>query len=177
MNWCKLSYPLKVYESDANSEETSKHLFDPWSFDHMTAAVFQMIFIPPFGTGTYTTVDWATVSGCGQFSIQWYVVNLTLHTMFEVIENTEYVIRKCRNGNSEMIYTGDTFINTIGDLISFTVAYISSHFLLQCVGWWTIPLYIVILQAVAFQTGGGVINFYILRSKSLQKEGNLTSVL
>ena len=83
----------------ADDDDTSQHCLDPYSLDHFTSAIIQYVVIPPGGPGQYAisqSVTFGNKDGTA-FPWQWFLINVGLHFLWEVVENTPcciYYFRK-----------------------------------------------------------------------------------
>ena len=94
--WC----PCNQYNLWDNREKhQNKHLFDQYSFTHISGGFFQYILFKKYG----------------------FLFNLILHIVFEIFENASTGIKFFRNEYDT--YKGDTIANIIGDLFMFAVGY------------------------------------------------------
>ena len=115
----------RLWSPALRGARSSAALFDPYSFAHMVGAGLQFFLIPPLwlGIGAATRV-------------QLFVLNLLLHAAFEAFENAPCVIWFIRRyrccGDPE--YEGDSVLNVVGDLLSFSFAYGLSAVLLDAAG-------------------------------------------
>lgn len=113
----------RVWSPDLRGPRSSAALFDPYSFAHMVGAGLQFFLIPPL---------WLAVDAARW---QLFLVNLLVHAAFELCENAPCVIRlirACPGGDES--YAGDTVLNTVGDLVSFSVSYALSAALFEAAG-------------------------------------------
>jgi hypothetical protein len=93
---------LLFWTSDAWSADTSQHLFDPYSFTHVLHGVVfcgLLALLAP-------RVSWA-----------WRLwLAVAAESVWEVVENTRYVIDRYREATAALGYTGDTIVNSLGDV-------------------------------------------------------------
>lgn len=94
--------------------DTDKQLFDMWSLAHMMMGALQFVFIPPV---------WLGVGGS---IAMWYTLNLVLHVLFEWVENSPLIVVGLFQNRLGWRSTGDTLLNSVGDLLSFSVGYLCS---------------------------------------------------
>ena len=116
-----------------------------------------MLF-PPFGAGRYCVYAPLTFDNeTGEkFPWQWFFINFALHCLWEFIENTPCIINGFRKqGFPE--YTGDSVINSVGDLMVFSFGYISSWALCEYVHWGAVIGLIIVFQVIASFLGAGYI--------------------
>lgn len=103
---------VRVWTSDAWSSETSQHLFDPYSFTHLLHGF----------------------AFCGLLALaaprvaaRWRLcLAIMFEAVWEIVENTDAVINRYREATAALGYTGDTVLNSVGDIVAcgvgFTVA-------------------------------------------------------
>jgi hypothetical protein len=114
--WCACGRVL-VWSGDAWSADNSQHLFDPYSFTHV---LHGFVF-------------------CGLLAwllprVPW-VWRLTLavsvEAVWEVFENSATVINRYREATLALGYTGDTIINSCGDILACGLGFL----LARRLGW------------------------------------------
>ena len=101
-----------VWVSDWCSSNTSQQLLDPYSLTHL---LHGFLFF------------WLIALLFRRMPRMWQVwLALLLESAWEVFENTSFVINKYRTETAALGYTGDTIVNSLGDLacalIGFLVA-------------------------------------------------------
>ncbi|MDT7542230.1 MAG: hypothetical protein QOE33_2134 [Acidobacteriota bacterium] len=91
-----------VWMGDAWSAETSQQLFDPYSFTHLLhgfAFCGLLALVVP------------------RASAQWrFSLAILIESVWEIAENTNFVINRYRETTAAFGYTGDTVINSVGDI-------------------------------------------------------------
>lgn len=91
-----------IWTSDTCSSQTSQQLFDPYSFTHL---LHGFLFF------------WLITLLFRRLTTSWQVwLALSLEAAWEVFENTQFVIDKYRTETAALGYTGDTIVNSLGDL-------------------------------------------------------------
>ncbi len=101
---------VEAWVGGAWSEETSQQLFDPYSLTHVLHGL----------------------AFCGLLSLllsrvgwRWrLVLAVALEALWEVIENTDFVIRRYREATAALGYTGDTIINSLGDVAACALGFL-----------------------------------------------------
>lgn len=110
--WCKLG-DYNPWTSDAWTDHTSQHLFDPYSFTHVLHGVLFFWLI---------SLIFRKASTGWQFFIA-----ILVECVWEVVENSRYVIEKYRENTASLDYFGDSILNSVGDVIAcglgFYIAY------------------------------------------------------
>jgi hypothetical protein len=99
-----------IWISDTCSSNNSQQLFDPYSFTHLLHGfLFFWLIALLFRR---LTPGWQT----------WLA--LLLESAWEVFENTSFVIDKYRTETAALGYTGDTVVNSLGDLACALVGFV-----------------------------------------------------
>ena len=92
-----------VWTSDTCSSNTSQQLLDPYSFTHV---LHGFLFF------------WLIALLFRRMNATWQVgLALLLEGAWEIFENTPFVIDKYRTETAALGYTGDTIVNSFGDLM------------------------------------------------------------
>lgn len=122
--WCQLADVSPVV-LDAWGPHNSQHLIDPYVFSHLLHGVvlFFVFNIGPFKRKPLWGLVWVTA----------------LEATWEVFENTPYTIDRYRSMTAAVGYTGDSVINSLGDLL----ACIGGWFLARKIGFaWSVVVYL-----------------------------------
>jgi hypothetical protein len=97
---------FRPWYGEAWGPETSQQLLDPYSFTHM---LHGFIFAGLLAL-LLRRANW-----------RWRVaLGVAAEALWEVIENTEYVINRYREATASLGYNGDTVVNSLGDIIACT---------------------------------------------------------
>ena len=92
-----------IWTSDTCSSNTSQQLLDPYSFTHV---LHGFLFF------------WLIALLFRRLTASWQVwLALLLEGAWEIFENTPFVIDKYRTETAALGYTGDTIVNSFGDLM------------------------------------------------------------
>lgn len=98
---CACGY-FEVWTSDTCSANNSQQLLDPYSLTHVLHGV---LFF------------WLIALLFRRMAPGWQLwLALLLESAWEVFENTRFVIERYRAATAALGYTGDTVVNSIGDL-------------------------------------------------------------
>lgn len=119
-NWWGNKLDPKIWFHQINNNDTSQHLFDPYSLDHFSFGILQYMLIPPF--------YWRRKGE--KKSCYWFWINFVLHTIWEFFENTPWIISTFRS-NGYCDYIGDSIANSFGDMIAFLIGYFFSWYLID----------------------------------------------
>ena len=94
--WCQCNQ-YNLWDNRKNHQ--SKHLFDQYSFVHISAGLLQYILFKKYG----------------------FLFNLIFHIMFEIFENAIIGVKFFQE--EYKMYEGDTIANIISDLFMFAIGY------------------------------------------------------
>ncbi len=123
--WCECGFGL--WTSHAWSSDTSQMLADPYSFTHVIHGIIFYAILRCFAS-------WIPLQGR-------FLVALVIEVAWEVFENTPFVIDRYRAATASLDYTGDSVLNSIGDILSAVVGF----YLAARLPWkWTLAIAIVI---------------------------------
>jgi len=101
--WCSCGR-LWLWIGDAWSSHTSQHLFDPYSFTHILHGF---------------AFCWLLSLALPRVSASWRLcLGIFLEAIWEVFENTEFVIQRYREATAALGYQGDSIANSLGDIIA-----------------------------------------------------------
>ena len=101
---------FRPWLGDAWGPETSQQLFDPYSFTHVlhgfALAGLLALILPRAG--------W-----------RWRLaLAVAAEALWEVIENTEWVINRYRETTAALGYNGDTVVNSLGDVVACAAGFL-----------------------------------------------------
>jgi hypothetical protein len=112
--WCSCGQG-DLWWGDIHSGHCSQHFLDPYSFTHIL-----------HGLAFYGALVWLLPRL--SFPWHWWLA-LTLEALWEVIENTEFVIERYRTATAAFGYEGDSIANSLGDILSCAVGVLLARFL------------------------------------------------
>ena len=99
---CSCGY-LLLWSGDPWSSDNSQHLFDPYSFTHLLHGFL-------FCGLLALTVP--------RLSVVWQLwLAVSIEAVWELIENSEFVIRRYREQTAALGYHGDTIVNSLADIL------------------------------------------------------------
>lgn len=101
--WCSCDYVL-LWTNEYWGPDTSQHLLDPASFTH---ALHGFVFC-----GLLAWI-FPRVPPVWRLSMA-----VSMEAVWEVVENSEFVIRRYREGTAAFGYRGDTVVNSMGDILA-----------------------------------------------------------
>jgi hypothetical protein len=107
---CASCVRVLAWTGDAWSAETSQQLFDPYSFTHLLhgfAFCGLLALVVP------------------RLSAEWrFCLAILIESIWEIVENTNFVINRYRETTAAFGYTGDTVVNSIGDITACAVGFL-----------------------------------------------------
>lgn len=103
--WCRWDSPFYIWSSDVWSKHNSQHLFDPYVFTHLLHGVAF------YWLGRLLLQK--------RISFAWLLCTAVfVESLWEVIENSAFVINRYREATASLEYFGDSIINSVGDVIA-----------------------------------------------------------
>lgn len=112
--WCECGY-LLLWSGDAWSSDNSQHISDPYSFTHV---------LHGFVIGGLVTLILPSLSAVWRL---WIVVSV--ESVWEVVENSAFVIDRYRAGTAALGYTGDTVVNSLADIVLCGIGFMLARLL------------------------------------------------
>ena len=99
--WCSCGYVM-LWAGDIWSADNSQHLLDPYTFTHILHVVF----------------FWLLAWLAPRLSINWrFVIAVSIEALWEIIENSAFIINRYRTATIALGYNGDTIINSLSDIV------------------------------------------------------------
>ena len=95
---------IGLWEGSAWSNATSQHLFDPYTFSHILHGI----------------IFYAVLSFMWKRSTvkQRLMAALLIEIAWEILENSPLIINRYRAATASLDYTGDSILNSVGDVLS-----------------------------------------------------------
>jgi Protein of unknown function (DUF2585) len=107
--WCSCDY-LLIWSGDPWSSDNSQHLLDPYSFTHVLHGFLLCGLLSLIGP---------------RLSALWRLwLAVTIEALWELIENSEFVIRRYREETAALGYHGDTIVNSLADILLCGVGFV-----------------------------------------------------
>lgn len=101
--WICACGTIKLWVGNTCSSDNSQHILDPFSFTHVLHGVAFLWIIAWLGA---------------RLRSSWQVVlAIAVESAWEIFENTNFVINRYRTATAALGYTGDTVVNSIGDIL------------------------------------------------------------
>jgi hypothetical protein len=112
--WCACSR-FSLWEGDIWSSHCSQHLLDPYSFTHVLHGI---VFC------------WVVSLVFPQVTLAWrFWIVTCIEALWEVIENTQFVIHRYREVTIGIGYEGDSIINSMGDIWCCALGFLLAQYL------------------------------------------------
>jgi len=102
--------PKYLLEKSANAPSTSQALLDPYSLSHVLHGI---IF--------YWLFHWMRPETN-------FLLSFGLECVWEVFENSSFIINRYRSATASLDYYGDSVLNTTGDLLSMVVGWVIARY-------------------------------------------------
>jgi len=100
---------------DIWSSDNSQHLFDPYSFTHL---LHGFIF------------SWILILLNSKVSLNWqFIIAVIIESLWEILENSNFIINIYRANTIAIGYQGDTIINSISDIVCCSIGFIIAKYL------------------------------------------------
>jgi hypothetical protein len=108
--------PKKIISFNKDGPDTSQQFIDIYSFSHITHGILFFYFFKYLNIHLITSL----------------YLTILFEILWEIFENTEYIIKKYRQNKEYKNYKGDSIVNIIGDtffcIIGFYFAYKSPYY-------------------------------------------------
>lgn len=106
---------LYLWSANAWSSNNSQHLFDPYSFTHLLHGI---IFF------------WILAWIIPRISLIWRLwLAISMEALWEVVENSDFIIQRYREETAALGYQGDTIVNSLGDILFCGVGFVLAYYL------------------------------------------------
>lgn len=100
---------LSVWAGNICSADNSQQFFDPYSFTHLLHGFLYC---------------WLLAWLAPRLTAQWQLwLAVAVEALWEVCENSSFVIQRYREATAALGYQGDTIVNSIGDILSCALGF------------------------------------------------------
>ena len=101
--WICACGTIRFWVGNTCSSHNSQHLLDPFAFTHVL-----------HGVAFYWVIGWLGARLRSSWQI---LLAVAIEGAWEVFENTNFVINRYRTATAALGYTGDTVVNSLGDIV------------------------------------------------------------
>jgi hypothetical protein len=124
--WCRCGRPF-LCSGNVWSEHNSQHLFDPYSFTHIIHGLLLFAVLRPLSSRLGLDAR--------------LVLAIALECLWEIAENSETIIQRYRHATLALGYTGDSLMNSLGDIACCGVGFLlAARFPVR----WSVALFLTI---------------------------------
>ena len=102
--------PPKLISFALDGDDTSQQFFDIYSISHIQGGIFLYFFLTKFLNIRFKTA---------------FICSIIISLTFEIIENTDFVIKKFRKTYRQ--YKGDSIVNIIGDMLMCVLGFLLAY--------------------------------------------------
>jgi hypothetical protein len=108
--WICACGSIKFWVSNTCSSDNSQHFLDPYSFTHVLHGF---------------AFFWLVTLVVPRLKSNWqFLLAISLEAAWEVFENTNFVIERYRSVTAALGYTGDTIVNSFGDIVCCLIGFL-----------------------------------------------------
>ncbi len=127
--WCACG-GWNIWSGDVWSSHNSQHLLDPYSFTHVLHGV---IFC---GLLKRLFPRWQPI---------WRLLAaVVVECLWEIVENTDFIINRYREATMSLDYFGDSVINSLGDILTCTLGFL----LARRIGIWRSVVFFLVTEVI-----------------------------
>jgi hypothetical protein len=108
--WCAGGEPW-IWSSEVWSRHNSQHLFYPYTLSHVSHGLLLAIAL-------------RAVLPAERYRRHGFVIAVAFEAAWELLENTDLVIRRYRETTMSLDYFGDSVANSIGDVLAMMAGYV-----------------------------------------------------
>lgn len=111
--WCECGRAF-LYAGDIWSRHNSQHVLDPYSLSHVSHGLVLYALLAVLPWVGRRAVSFRLIGGS------------VLEMVWELIENSPWVVARYREATVSLVYEGDTVANALGDLGCFVVGFVAA---------------------------------------------------
>lgn len=93
---------ISLWSGDINSAENSQQIFDPYTFSHITHGLLFFLFFSLFRIPLWKK----------------FLLAVAAESAWEILENTDLIINRYREGTISLGYYGDSILNSVVDTLA-----------------------------------------------------------
>jgi hypothetical protein len=121
--WCACGQP-NLWAGDVQSSHSSQHLFDPYTFTHIFHGVL-ICGVLAAAVALRSRAGGDRASGLAWLNGAWALVTtVLLEALWELLENSPFVIQRYRTATIALGYEGDSIINSLSDILACSAGFL-----------------------------------------------------
>lgn len=106
----------KLWYGDTETDQNSQHLFDMYSWTHITHGIIFYFLVLLLFPGNHHSLS------------VFIFIAVLLESIWEIAENNDFIINKYRSQTISLGYFGDSVSNTMGDIACCVVGVCLAHY-------------------------------------------------